>query len=66
MLFQEVPELKITKNRLHWDLRKPSGTPEAGDVDRLVELGAKRIGEGTQGPSSWVVMGDPDGNEFCV
>lgn len=66
VLFQEVPELKTTKNRVHWDLRKPDGTADPADVDRLVGLGARRVGDGSQGPSSWVVLEDPEGNEFCV
>ena len=66
LLFQKVPELKTTKNRIHWDLRNASGAASEQDVDRLVAMGAARIGEGSQGPSSWVVLADPEGNEFCV
>jgi predicted enzyme related to lactoylglutathione lyase len=54
---------KQGKNRLHFDL-----TPDAdqsAEVDRLIALGARRIDIG-QGDVSWVVMADPDGNEFCV
>lgn len=66
VLFQEVPEAKSTKNRVHWDLRTADGKADAADVERLVNLGAKRIGEGQLGPSRWVVLADPEGNEFCV
>jgi predicted enzyme related to lactoylglutathione lyase len=54
---------KHGKNRLHLDI-VPSGDQEA-EVDRLLSLGAKRIDIG-QGDVFWVVMADPDGNEFCV
>ncbi len=66
VLFQKVPELKTTKNRVHWDLRYANGAAEEADVDRLIALGARRIGEGSQGPASWVVLEDPEGNEFCI
>lgn len=46
VLFQEVPEFKTVKNRMHWDLRSPEGTTAPADVDRLVSLGAKKVGEG--------------------
>ena len=63
LLFQRVPEPKTVKNRLHIDLRPKD---QAAEVARLEALGAKRIDVG-QGPeSTWVVLADPDGNEFCV
>jgi predicted enzyme related to lactoylglutathione lyase len=60
MWFQRVPEPKTAKNRLHFDLRAPSGISE--EVARLQALGAsvQRQGE------DLVVMQDPEGNEFCV
>lgn len=57
-------EPKTGKNRLHLDLSPADGNQQA-EVDRLVSLGAKRIDIG-QGDADWVVMSDPDGNEFCV
>ncbi|MHB1208201.1 MAG: VOC family protein [Acidimicrobiales bacterium] len=62
LLFVQVPEAKSVKNRLHLDFR-----PEDRDfeVDRLLALGATRIDIG-QGEQSWVVLADPEGNEFCV
>ncbi len=66
VLFQSVPERKSVKNRVHWDLRSPHGEAGPKDVERLITMGARRIGEGRQGPVSWVVMADPEGNEFCV
>jgi catechol 2,3-dioxygenase-like lactoylglutathione lyase family enzyme len=63
LLFLRVPEPKAGKNRLHLDLRPAD---QAADVARLEGLGARRTDVG-QGPEvSWVVLADPDGNEFCV
>jgi catechol 2,3-dioxygenase-like lactoylglutathione lyase family enzyme len=56
---------KTGKNRLHFDLAPPVGGDQQAEVDRLVSLGARRVDIG-QGSVSWVVMADPDGNEFCV
>ncbi len=60
-----VPEAKSTKNRLHIDLR-PVGTSQDQEVARLLGLGARRVDVG-QGPEvTWVVLADPEDNEFCV
>jgi hypothetical protein len=64
MLFQFVPEDKSVKNRLHLDLR-PSGSM-ASEVARLEQIGATAITRVDEGGSFWTVMGDPEGNEFCV
>jgi predicted enzyme related to lactoylglutathione lyase len=64
MLFQFVPEAKTVKNRLHLDLR-PSGAM-ATEVARMERLGATAITRVEEGGSFWTVMGDPEGNEFCV
>ena len=53
------------KNRLHLDIAPPANISQQDEVDRLVDLGARRIDIG-QGDVSWVVMADPDHNEFCV
>jgi hypothetical protein len=55
---------KHAKNRLHFDLT-PRASTQAAEVNRLIALGARHIDIG-QGDASWVVMADPDGNEFCV
>ena len=55
---------KITKNRLHLYIAPYHGDQRV-EVDRLVSLGATRIDIG-QRDVDWVVMADPDGNEFCV
>jgi Glyoxalase-like domain len=60
MWFNSVPEEKTAKNRLHFDLRAPSGISE--EVARLQVLGASVLREGEE----LVVMQDPEGNEFCV
>ena len=62
LLFLQVAEPKAGKNRLHLDL---SCDDQDAEVDRLVGLGARRVDIG-QGATSWVVMADPEGNEFCV
>jgi predicted enzyme related to lactoylglutathione lyase len=63
LLFLRVPDDKTVKNRLHLDLRPDD---QEAEVVRLEGLGAERVSIG-QGPDvSWVVMADPDGNEFCV
>lgn len=60
-----VPERKTVKNRLHFDLRA-DGVTTAEELGRLLALGARRTDEG-QGPDlSWVVLADPEGNEFCL
>jgi predicted enzyme related to lactoylglutathione lyase len=56
---------KTGKNRLHFDIAPPVDGDQQAEVDRLVSLGARRVDIG-QGDVSWVVMADPDGNEFCV
>ncbi len=63
LLFLRVPEGKPGKNRLHIDLRPDD---QAAEVARLTELGARRIDIGQRPDVTWVVMADPEGNEFCV
>jgi len=58
-----VPQ-KDTKNRLHLDIA-PDQPDQSAEVERLASIGASRIDIG-QGDVDWVVMADPDGNEFCV
>jgi hypothetical protein len=66
ILFQQVPEAKTVKNRVHLDLRS-SAEPSLAERDRLVALGAVEIGGGTEGPRvAWVVLQDPEGNELCL
>jgi hypothetical protein len=62
LVFVPVRDSKVTKNRLHLDFRPDDQTAE---VDRLLALGAHRVDVG-QGEQRWVVLADPEGNEFCV
>jgi hypothetical protein len=64
LVFVTVPEGKTVKNRLHLDVRPIDGSHEA-EVERLIGLGARRADIG-QGDVPWVVLADPEGNEFCV
>ncbi|GAA1601447.1 VOC family protein [Kribbella sancticallisti] len=66
LLFQEVPESKSVKNRLHIDIHsEPGGLDQL--VTRLEGLGATRIQEFDKGPAGhWWLMEDPEGNEFCA
>ncbi|MBK9740108.1 MAG: VOC family protein [Actinobacteria bacterium] len=65
ILFQEVPEAKVVKNRVHLDVRIGDDDPELVRA-AIVERGATIIGGGRQGPHSWVTFTDPEGNEFCL
>ena len=66
LLFQDVPEAKAVKNRLHIDVHGEPGGLDAL-VARLEGLGAARVREVDQGPAGhWWVMTDPEGNEFCA
>jgi len=63
LLFLRVPESKSVKNRLHLDLRPED---QEAEVARLVGLGAVHADVGQGDDVTWVVLSDPDGNEFCV
>ncbi len=65
MFLAEVPEHKVVKNRMHLDL-SPVDRSRDEAVDRLLALGASRADVGQTGEESWVVLADPEGNEFCV
>jgi len=74
--FQQVPEDKVAKNRLHLDLRAAPGLEGEqrmaaleAECDRLVALGAKRVRRDEPAPPlslGFIVMTDPEGNEFCL
>jgi Glyoxalase-like domain len=61
-LFVIVPELKGVKNRLHLDFRPDN---QEAEIESLILRGATRVDIG-QGEPSWVVLADPEGNEFCI
>ena len=65
MLFYKNPDQKSVKNRMHFDL---SPDDQAAEVLRIEALGGKRIeiGQSADPATTWVVMADPEGNEFCV
>lgn len=75
LFFQQVPEPKQVKNRLHLDVRAAPGlageermTAFEAEAARLVELGASRVQrvEPSGMDGGWIVMADPEGNEFCL
>ncbi len=63
ILFVKVPERKTTKNRLHFDLRPKD---QGAEVERILGLGAAHADVGQSADTTWVVLADPEGNEFCV
>jgi Glyoxalase-like domain len=64
LTFARVPEGKTVKNRIHIDVN-PADREQDEEVRRLLGLGATHADVG-QGDVSWVVLADPEGNEFCV
>ena len=64
LTFVRVPESKTVKNRLHIDV-SPIDRAQDAEVERLLALGARHVDIG-QGEQRWVVLADPEGNEFCV
>ncbi len=66
LLFINVPEPKSLKNRVHFDVQPVSRTRDE-EVEYLVSLGATVVADHRQPDGrGWVVMADPEGNEFCV
>ena len=65
LLLQRVNESKVAKNRMHLDIEVPDIEAEA---QRLVTLGATRVQDDTMSEhgTTWILMADPEGNEFCV
>ena len=76
LFFQKVPEGKSAKNRVHLDVRAAPGlgndermTALEAEAERLVTLGATRLRRfepGTELSAGFIVMSDPEGNEFCL
>jgi hypothetical protein len=75
MFFKRVPEMKTVKNRVHLDVNVggPSSTPREKrrervnvTAERLLALGATKVHSFEQQDEYWVVMHDPEGNEFCL
>ena len=65
MFLASVPEDKVVKNRMHLDV-SPIDRSRDEEVERLLALGATRAEVGQTVEESWVVLADPEGNEFCV
>ena len=61
-IFLAVPDEKVVKNRIHLDFRPDD---QQAEVERVIAMGAKHVDIG-QGEPSWVVLADPEGNEFCI
>jgi hypothetical protein len=63
LLVQGVPEGKAGKNRMHLDLHV---SDPAAEIERLVALGARVVGDGALGDIRWTTLADPEGNELCI
>ncbi len=63
LLLQKVPEPQQGKNRVHLDF---DVADLEASVERVQKLGGRRLGAGCEYGHEWVVMADPDGNEFCL
>jgi predicted enzyme related to lactoylglutathione lyase len=63
LLFLKVPGTKAVKNRLHIDIRPDD---QDAELARIQGLGARRVDIGQGDSASWVVLADPEGNEFCL
>jgi len=74
LFFQQVPEGKVVKNRVHLDINAATGVADPNErrrvvdaeVARLTDAGASTLREMDERGEHWVVMQDPEGNEFCV
>ena len=69
LLFIEVDDAKVVKNRVHFDLSAREGGTRDEELARLLELGATEVADhrGKYGPGTgWVTLADPEGNEFCI
>ena len=66
LVFVGVPESKVVKNRVHLDVL-PVDRDQNAEVKRLLNLGATMVDDRRElEPGGWVVLADPEGNEFCV
>jgi hypothetical protein len=66
LLFIEVPEGKQVKNRVHFDLRPIDRTRDE-EIERVIGLGANQVADRRNADGTgWVVLADPEGNEFCI
>src|SRR5215212_6763149 len=65
VLFIEVPEAKQVKNRIHFDLRPIDRTRDE-EIERVLALGATQVADLRNDDTGWMVLVDPEGNEFCI
>jgi hypothetical protein len=65
ILFQQVPEAKLVKNRMHLDIWVGAENVSA-ELARLIDRGGEFLYRGKQGPHNWVTITDPEGNELCI
>jgi|SwirhisoilCB3_FD_contig_81_555256_length_1051_multi_3_in_0_out_0_1 catechol-2,3-dioxygenase len=63
LVFIRVADAKAEKNRLHLELHPDD---QDAEVERLIDMGARRADVGQPQDAGWVVLADPEGNEFCV
>lgn len=68
LIFQQVGETKLGKNRLHLDIDLDAGVALEPEVERAVRLGAHRVRDDVveEHGLRWQVLADPEGNEFCI
>jgi catechol 2,3-dioxygenase-like lactoylglutathione lyase family enzyme len=67
LLFIKVPEDKVVKNRIHLDLSPSTPAGRDAEMDRVLALGATFIDDHRRADGGgWVVLADPEGNEFCI
>ena len=66
MVFVPVSMGKSVKNRLHIDLAPHISQDRDAEIERLEQLGARRVDVGQPDDAAWTVLADPEGNEFCV
>jgi catechol 2,3-dioxygenase-like lactoylglutathione lyase family enzyme len=68
LIFQQVAERKVGKNRLHLDIDLDAGVELDPEVERAVRLGARRVRDDVVAEHGlrWQVLADPEGNEFCL
>lgn len=66
LVFVEVPERKTVKNRVHVDLM-PTEDSRLAELDRMLSYGATIVDDRRElSPGGWIVLADPEGNEFCL
>ena len=66
LVFVPVPEGKSGKNRLHLDLAPHTSNDRDAEIARLIAAGATPVNIGQEDSATWLVLADPEGNEFCV